>query len=292
MQDGMSPSLNTTSALAEEINDHSLLVHIGDISYARGYCSQWDNFFSQISPIAHAMPWMTCSGNHERDFPSSGDLYGSTDSGGECGIAHERRMQMPRPSEAEDWYGFNYGMVHYVMMNTELDFSAGSTQYNFLLNDLKAVNRSQTPWVIFSGHRPMYIDSTNDSPGAGDQPVAVQLRQYIEPLLQQYQVDLAFWGHHHSYQRTCPVYNQVCKDSSQNGAYLAPVHIVTGAAGAGNSQNLETVAPNWIRFVNDNTHGYTRAVVTQESIYLEYLSGGAGMTEVLDAFTLLRPSNR
>ena len=32
-------------------------------------------------------------------------------------------------------------------------------------------------------YRPMYIDSTNTQPPAGDQPVATELRKYVEPLL-------------------------------------------------------------------------------------------------------------
>ena len=41
-------------------------VHNGDISYARGYFSQWDNFFDQLYPLASRLPYMTCPGNHER----------------------------------------------------------------------------------------------------------------------------------------------------------------------------------------------------------------------------------
>ena len=45
-------------------------------------------------------------------------------------------------------------------------------------------------------------------------------------FVQKYSVDLALWAHHHSYQRTCPVYQEVCVS---NGA--APVHVVIGMAG-------------------------------------------------------------
>lgn len=51
----------------------------------------------------------------------------------------------------------------------------------------------------------------------------------------QNKVDLAIWGHHHSYQRTCAVDATVCKAHSQDGvfrgAYVAPVHMVIGMAG-------------------------------------------------------------
>ena len=41
-------------------------------------------------------------------------------------------------------------------MSTEHDFSPGSRQYLWLENDLRHVNRSTSPWVVFAGHRAMY----------------------------------------------------------------------------------------------------------------------------------------
>ena len=64
----------------------------------------------------------------------------------------------------------------------------------------------------------MYIDSTVDTLPSDDQPVAHQLRINIEDLLYKYRVNLAFWGHNHSYQRTYPVYQQ--KVGSQKGNAL------------------------------------------------------------------------
>ena len=80
-------------------------------------------------------------------------------------------------------YGFDYGNVHVVMMSTEHDFTADSEQLQFLDDHLKKVNREKTPWLIFAGHRPMYIDSTYTEGRAADQPVASLLRKHVEPLL-------------------------------------------------------------------------------------------------------------
>ncbi len=49
---------------------------------------------------------------------------------------------------------------------------------------------------------------------------------------QEYKVDLALWGHHHSYQRTCPVYQEVCTEG-------ATTHIVIGMGGQSLSKNVE-----------------------------------------------------
>jgi len=37
-----------------------------------------------------------------------------------------------------------------------------------------------------------------------------KLQLYIEPLLYKYHVDLNLYGHIHSYERTCPMYNNTC----------------------------------------------------------------------------------
>lgn len=53
-----------------------------------------------------------------------------------------------------------------------------------------------------------------------------------------FQVNLAVYGHHHSYQRTCLVANEVClgvssRAPTNNEEYRAPVHVVVGTAGMG-----------------------------------------------------------
>jgi hypothetical protein len=49
-------------------------------------------------------------------------------------------------------------------------------------------------------------------------------------------VDLALWGHHHSYQRTCQVQGNVCTPG-------APVHVVIGTAGYELTHSLYPVRP-------------------------------------------------
>ncbi|KAK9277270.1 hypothetical protein L1049_006809 [Liquidambar formosana] len=51
-------SLNTTKQLIQDLKNIDIIFHIGDICYANGYLSQWDQFTSQIEPIASTMPYM------------------------------------------------------------------------------------------------------------------------------------------------------------------------------------------------------------------------------------------
>jgi len=163
-------------------------------------------------------------------------------------------------------------------MSTEQDFRNNSVQWNFLKQDLAAVNRSKTPWIIFSGHRPMYIDSTNNDTFTGDLPVAKLLKEHVEPLLYEYKVDIAFWGHHHSYQRTCPVYKEVCHPNNPT------VHVVIGMAGQGLSANIQSKVPDWIVYVNVKEYGYTRVHTTQTTLSMEFVSNNGYV--IRDSFTL------
>lgn len=271
-----SPSLNTTDQIIAIIDDIDLVLHIGDISYAVGYSAQWDEFFDQIEPVASKVPYLTCIGNHERDFPESGSYYDGRDSGGECGIPYEKRLRMPTPAQDQPWYSVNYGNIHFVFMSTEHDFREGSIQRAFLEKDLAKVDRNATPWIIFSGHRPMYIDSTNTEGPSGDQPVARLLRESLEELLLKYSVNLALWGHHHSYQRTCPVFKERCQGST-DPSY--PVHVVIGMAGMGLSQNIEDKLPVWSVVINDQEYGYTRIFTNETSFHFQFYSNSKGLLD-------------
>lgn len=51
-------SLNTTKQIIRDLKNIDIVFHIGDICYANGYLSQWDQFTSQIEPIASTVPYM------------------------------------------------------------------------------------------------------------------------------------------------------------------------------------------------------------------------------------------
>ena len=44
-------SLNTTYQIIRDLENIDMVVHIGDICYANGYLSQWDQFTAQVEPI-------------------------------------------------------------------------------------------------------------------------------------------------------------------------------------------------------------------------------------------------
>ncbi|KXZ48677.1 hypothetical protein GPECTOR_26g580 [Gonium pectorale] len=253
---------------------------------------QWDNFMHQIQPLAARMPYMVAAGNHERDWPGSGDLFGVQDSGGECGLAFERRFPMPYPGRDKLWYAFEYGPVFVLQYSTEHPFAPGTEQYEFIVEALSRVDRRRTPWLILGGHRPIYVASTNANLPDGDQPVSEALRAALEDLLLEHAVDLTLHGHHHSYQRTCPLYRGACQpapseEQARRGAAAAPVHLVIGHAGAGLSLNIMEPPPEWLQAVS-LWWGYLRLSVSGMELRAEVVSDEDGA--LVDSFTLTKPA--
>jgi len=265
----------TTNLILDDIENtqYDMLLHIGDISYAVGYAIRWEQFFHQIQPIATQIPYIVTIGNHEFDYigqqwsPKWGN-YGY-DSRGECGVPFGTRFTMPGNGNGDNWFSIDYPLVHFTFISTEHNFSVGSDQWNWLENDLKSVDHNKK-WLIVGGHRPMY-SSNNWVP---DLKVASHMREYLEPLFYQYHVDLAMWGHVHSYERTCPVYNGTCHGNLKNPE--ATVHVVIGMAGQELDDMWMIPAPEWSMFTASD-FGYARIhIPDRSSFHFEYVGDKDG----------------
>jgi acid phosphatase type 7 len=83
VEPGANSTINRVTARVTTSNITCLL-HIGDISYARGIGALWDAFMTQIEPIAAHVPYMVAIGNHEYDHVTGGDKdpSGATGPGG------------------------------------------------------------------------------------------------------------------------------------------------------------------------------------------------------------------
>ncbi|PUZ60029.1 hypothetical protein GQ55_4G090200 [Panicum hallii var. hallii] len=295
----------------EALGDKPAVVsHIGDISYAKGYAWLWDHFFEQIEPIAAKTPYHVCIGNHEYDWPSqpwkpswAANIYNGKDGGGECGIAYSIKFRMPgnssfptgtgAPDTQNLYYSFDAGVVHFVYMSTETDFTQGSDQYNFVKADLERVNRSRTPFIVFQGHRPMYTSSNETKDTAHRE----QMIQHLEPLFVKHNVTLALWGHIHRYERFCPMKNYQCLNTSSSFVYPgAPAHVVIGMAGQDYQPSWEPrpdhpnvpIFPQPQRSMyRGGEFGYTKLVATREKLTLTYIGNHDGQAhDKVEIFSL------
>ncbi|KAH9290758.1 hypothetical protein KI387_034875, partial [Taxus chinensis] len=270
-------SLGVIKAMTEESGVDSVF-HIGDISYATGFLVEWDFFLHMITPLASRVSYMTAIGNHERDFPGSKSIYDTTDSGGECGVAYEKYFPMPTQMEDKPWYSISQGPVHFTVISTEHNWSVGSEQYEWIKQDLASVDRKLTPWLIFTGHRPMYSSILDNAllPSSVDADFVAA----IEPLLLQYQVDLALWGHVHNYERTCSLFKNTCIslpekdvegiDTYHSINYSAPIHVVIGMAGF-SLDEFPPKAGNW-SLVRFSEFGYSRVHATTHQLLFQFVN--------------------
>ena len=95
--------------------------------------------------------------------------------------------------------------------------ACGVTDGSWLEADLASVNRTATPWVVITGHRMMVCAGADGDVGLtrvqyttqlleeGDYIVSLHMREALEPLIYQYQVNLMLVGHQHSYGVWCGV---------------------------------------------------------------------------------------
>ena len=268
--------------------NYNMLLHVGDISYARGVSYQWEHFGDLIQSVATRIPYHVCIGNHEYDHVAGGEKdpshaqgngyhpswgnYGS-DSGGECAVPVVNRFNMPSTapqSRAPFWYSYDYGMVHMVWLSTEHDYYPGSDMYKFLVTDLESVNRTQTPWVFLMGHRPMYTSRTQ----AANHAIQIHQREAYEDIIHKYGVDIFFTGHYHSYERTCAVYKEECVESA-TGMAEATVHLMVGMAGASRDRpQYDKVTWSRSRSVE---YGYSRVHVANAThLFFEYVRNDSG----------------
>ncbi|XP_074309638.1 putative inactive purple acid phosphatase 1 isoform X2 [Silene latifolia] len=280
-------SLNTTKQLINDLENIDIVFHIGDICYANGYLSQWDQFTAQIEPIASKVPYMLASGNHERDWPGSGSFYGSEDSGGECGVPAQAMFYTPAENRAKFWYATDYGMFRFCIAHTEEDWREGTDQYKFIEHCLASVDRQKQPWLIFLAHRVLGYSSNQyyANEGTTEEPMG---RESLQKLWQKYKVDIAIFGHVHNYERTCPIYQNTCTRKEKDhyeGPLNGTIHIVAGGAGASLTE-FSSVHPKWSLF-RDFDYGFTKLTAFDHSnLLFEYKKSRDG--KVYDSFRISR----
>ncbi|XP_028754376.1 LOW QUALITY PROTEIN: probable inactive purple acid phosphatase 1 [Neltuma alba] len=280
-------SLNTTKQIIRDLKDIDIVFHIGDLCYANGYISQWDQFTSQIEPIASTVPYMIASGNHERDWPGSGSFYGNMDSGGECGVLSQTMFYVPAENREKFWYSVDYGMFRFCIADTEHDWRKGSDQYKFIEHCLASVDRQKQPWLIFLAHRVLGYSSASFyvEEGSFEEPMG---REDLQILWQKYKVDIAMYGHVHSYERTCPIYENICTSKEKNNykGYLnGTIHVVVGGGGAALTE-FAPINTKWSIF-KDIDFGFVKLTASDHSnLLFEYKKSSDG--QVYDSFKISR----
>ncbi|XP_065177312.1 acid phosphatase type 7-like [Sycon ciliatum] len=272
-------SMKTTLDLGDV--NLAMVVHSGDISYADDRLSSsnwqvWVEFLRRLQPIPQHVLYMTAPGNHEAQFNFT---------------AYHNWFHMPHAqsnSSSPDYYSFDYLGVHFSMISTEMDFQKGSMQHDWLEADMKKanMNRDAVPWLVVSGHRPLYCSSIlSEKRCRLEAPV---YRSYIEDLLLDNQVDVYLAGHNHQYERSYPMYDGVAVQQDFINP-RAPVYIVNGGAGniEGNDHTfLPSMAVPWRAAHGTHHTGWMTMIPTNSKLSFFYTESRSN--EIVDKFEIVR----
>lgn len=174
--------------------DPDLIITTGDNAYDSGTLSEFaTNVFKPYQPLLAEVPMYASMGNH--------DYYT------EEGAPMKEIFELPQAnSGTEDYYSFNYDNIHFVALNTNLDYSVGSDQYTWLQEDLENADQR---WKIVYFHHPVF--------SSGEHGSTPDMDSILAPLFSANDVDVVFNGHDHNYERNQKV----------NGV----LYVVTGGGG-------------------------------------------------------------
>lgn len=257
---GVKNAPETVTQLNALLGKVDFYFHIGDISYADDYISYyyeeiWNEWFESMKHILPFTPYMVSPGNHEHSSGMPHLEYS------EYFKVYNYRFKMPAKSDNNMWYSFDYGGIHFISMSTETDYTGAEFAVSFgnqmawLTADLQAAtaNRDRVPWVVVTGHRPLYTSST----GAYANKYLKPLRDAVERLFHEHKVDLFVCGHVHNYERSYPIY----EGNRTSTSYVNPsglVHVIVGNAGCpeGVEKDFSKHQPEWSAYRYDESTGY------------------------------------
>ena len=165
------------SAYASDPAYQTILLNSGDVVGGDTEAYWTSEFFvsgttyPQLHALQSELPIVAARGNHE----GTGSVF---------------NKYFPYPYVANNYWSYDYGPVHFVVIDEYASFTSGSAQYNWLVNDLASTTK---PWKIVMGHEPGW--------GAGTHANNTSIQNVIHPVLKQYGVQMYLNGHNHNYAR-------------------------------------------------------------------------------------------
>jgi len=175
-------------------NEPDILLHIGDMVEEGKNYKNWDReFFHPTADLIAYVPLYPVIGNHEYNGSERMWYYDF--------------FSLPGN---EQWYAFTYGCARFVILDSIVSFSPGSSQYSWLVEEFQSSGYINSKWQIVLLHHPPY---TSGGHRGDERPIA----DYLVPLFEANGVDMVFSGHNHQYER-----------SIKDGIY----YIVSGGGGA------------------------------------------------------------
>lgn len=188
--------------------DLDLYVHVGDMAYQSGTDDELqEHFFEMYEPTLRNTACWPAMGNHEGRTSKGMFGYGPYY---DCYVCPTNGERGGEPSGTEAYYSFDYGRVHFIVLDSfDLDRRPVGAMAQWLQSDLE---KTHADWIVAFWHHPPYTKGSHDS---DKEEELIEMRQYIQPILEAGGVDLCLTGHSHIYERSMLM----------DGAYETPTSI-------------------------------------------------------------------
>lgn len=253
----------------------SLVLHVGDVSYAGGDPMIWKSWFDLVEPVASRVPWIPALGNHE------GDVLGAATDEAAVVDPHEQaifRQRFPQPDDTF-WFSFDWAGVHLIALDTFSELTMPSEEIAWLEADLAA--SKDAAWTIAFFHEPPY--SSNAAHGSSPRAHGAFAR-----ILEEGGVDLVVTGHDHSYERTYALRDgTVVGKANDTLEGSGTVYVVTGGGGASLYETFVDPQPEWSAAREAAHHILVLDVTPQRIEGRVVATAGSDFT---DSFSISRPA--
>jgi hypothetical protein len=172
--------------MEQNFPDAAFLAGTGDQIETAGTLAHYTGFFTPSQMTS--LPFASCMGNHE----GSG--------------ANTRTVYNPPNADSLQNYWYRYGNALFLVWNCTTG-SPGSMR-TFLKNAVDA--NPDAVWKILTFHYDVYGQGSAHSGGLDGTQYGVQ---YV-PVIDEFDIDVVFNGHDHSYNRTYPLLGGVCQEET------------------------------------------------------------------------------
>jgi hypothetical protein len=200
-----------------------------------------------------------------------GDHEYSDTIGGPIGIIYQYLKPL---NLAKTYYSFDLNNVHFVFIDPYIDYSPGSSQYQFIEQDLKTASTNPNiDWTFVVESIPIYTSPAKHSANS-------TIRDIYHPLFDKYGVDLVFSSDNHNYQRTFPLKynseggyssnNPIIVDRNQNKYYNnnddvgGVIYLIAGTAGK-SLYEIKEQAP-FVAKQNDKHFGFLNIDINGKTV--------------------------
>ena len=188
----------------------------------------------------------------------------------------------------KEFYSFDFGNVHFIILATDSSISTAGEQFQFLSTDLQsAANNSAIDWIIVGLHKPIYSDGMNilirDTKNIIDLEHMIYWRTIVQPLFDNYGVDLVLQGHNQFYERFKPLsFDSIVTDNNSSN-YVDPQGQIYVTVGTGGHKIHEVPKKSDLSEVQHKMFGFLKLTPDGKTLNGEFISLDE---EVIDKFQI------